>query len=120
MTGRLNKKKLASQEASFRSENERFHRREMLPPSVFVHMEKYGVDINKSYLINWFPDDYRVYIVDIIDQSGMVYRFDHSIDGEDEAPSDITPIFMDSVRRSTQKPWMPASIAWRAFKASQE
>ena len=120
MTGRLNKKKLATQERAFEITNEDFRSRKILPASAYAHMESYGVEIDSSFLLEWIPDDQNNYTVDLIRQDGTVLRFDHCTNENNESPIEITDDFMNSVRRSSQKPWTRASIAWRAFEASKK
>ncbi|MCY0964083.1 hypothetical protein [Parathalassolituus penaei] len=68
--------KLERARKSIKELNCRFHNLEFSPDGIYRELEKLGVDIQGSILIEIFPDSGDTYVGKMIDQDGKLLAFD--------------------------------------------
>ena len=113
---KANEKKLQSARLGFNAKTNRFREYLELPSSVYEQLEDFGVIVQRSFLLQWFPEDTNVFTVRLILSNGKSHSFCIATDDPDSfSYRDTTTAFMESVRKNKQKPWMSDIIAWEAY-----
>lgn len=118
---KINERKLAITQSSFKVKTQRFREYLELPASLYQQLENFGVIIEESFLLDWFPEGIGVYTVELLLSDGKTMLFSISTDDlESFSSHDTTDKFANRVRRNKQKPWNSEVIAWAAYLSERD